>query len=64
MFSCPTNIICCTPKESQVLFLSEQHPATGISIGIPNKEGSSPSDHCRGTVDCLPDMEILTTEMD
>ena len=58
------NIICCMPYESQLLFLSERHPATGIAIGIPNKEVSIPSDYCVGIVDCLPDLEILTNEMD
>ena len=57
------NIIRCMPNESQLLFLSEQHPATGISIGIPNNEISIPSDHCAGTVDCIRDMEILTNEI-
>ena len=52
------------PNESQLLFSSEQHPATGIAFGIPNKEVSIPGGHCVGTVDCLPDMEILTNEMD
>ena len=30
------------PNEFQLLFSSEQHPATGISIGIPNKEDGIP----------------------
>ena len=57
-------VTCCMPNKSQLFFLSDQHPATGISIGIPNKEGSIPSDHRVGTVDCLLDKEIPANEID
>ena len=30
------------PNESHLLFSSEQHPATGLSIGIPYKEVAIP----------------------